>query len=118
MMSDAILHMNLNKLVASRAPNAGPHEKAWTYPRDGFERALQGFIMALGDYADAHRARYGTPIAQDYVLGEYWRDIARSVLGLLDGESGRFDCGTLDSSVRDLGKEAGFEADANWDVKG
>lgn len=73
-----------------------------------FEMPLKAFLRALADYADAHQARYESPIGEDYVLGEHWKQAARAFLGLLNGESGRFDCGTLDGCVRELARRAGF----------
>jgi hypothetical protein len=35
------------------------------------------------------------------VIGDAWEEIGRAILVLLNGETGRLDCGTLDAFIRD-----------------
>ena len=96
--------VNYERSSADRA-----HQQAYHSPRAGFESALVGFVNALGEYAAAHAKAYGSTIADDGVIGEEWQTIARGVLGLLNGERGRLDGGTIDGAIRDLARAAGFE---------
>lgn len=48
-------------------------------------------------------------IGEDYVLGPEWATIGRALLALLNGETGRLDCGTLDGIIRDTLRAEGTE---------
>jgi hypothetical protein len=87
------------------------HDAAMTRPRPGFELALVNFIGALQEYSDAHYETYKSHLADDYVIGDEWQTIAKSVIGLLTGEHGRLDGGSLDSRIRDIAERAGFTRD-------
>src|SRR5688572_7032241 len=87
------------------------HYAGWTNPSVP-GAAVVLVIRALAKYADAHRARYETPIGEDYVLGEYWSQIAKGALGLLNGElGGGLDAGTLDGMIRDMMAASGVDPD-------
>ncbi len=100
-------------LVPARVP--GPtkwrldHQAATRLPCPGFEGAVVDILKALAEYADAHRARYESEVGEDGVLGDHFEEIARGLLGLLNGETGRLDCGTLDGAIRKLCKAAKVE---------
>lgn len=68
-------------------------------------------LRALAVYADDHHLRYERPIAHDYVLGTDWRRALASVRGLLDGETGRLDCGDVDRAILAMFKAADFFGD-------
>lgn len=87
------------------------HVASWANPRPGFESAIVSGYRALSEFATAHLEAYGSKIGEDYVLGEHWRDMARALLGMLNGESGRLDCGTIDSAIRELAAAHGVELD-------
>ena len=89
------------------AANYSAHCAAAYSPRRGFETAIVKLVEALREYATAHFQAYESPIGDDGVLGEEWEQIARGTLGLLNGEAGRLDCGSVDRHVRDLASEAG-----------
>lgn len=78
------------------------HREALKSPAPGFETAIVGMLRALAQYADAHRQRYGGNIREDYVIGDSWQSLGRALLGLLDGETGRLDCGVLYGFVAGL----------------
>lgn len=86
------------------------HGIAYATPNRGHERALVHLVQGLHEYARAHCARYESDVGGDGVLGPAFLDIARGVIALLNGESGRLDCGTLDSEIRDLLARSGFPA--------
>lgn len=56
-------------------------------------------IKGWAKYAEDHRARFESPIGQDGVLGDYWESIGDALRGLLNGDCGRLDCGTLDGFI-------------------
>jgi len=83
------------------------HEAALAAP-EGPERPLVALWQAVGQYAEAYEARYGSPIGKDGVLGPNWLAILDGFVGLLNGESGRLDCGSLDHEARELARRHGF----------
>ena len=44
---------------------------------------------------------HGSPIGEDGVLGEYWAEWGKALRGLLNGDCGRLDCGSLDTVLVD-----------------
>jgi len=50
-------------------------------------------------YADWHKGRHQSKIGDDGVLGMEWARIGCALRGLLNGECGRLDCGTLDHVI-------------------
>ena len=75
------------------------HDSAVTTPR-GFERPVMVMLLGWADYAESHLKRYESPIGHDGVLGDEWEKIGQSLQGLLNGETGRLDCATLDAAIR------------------
>jgi hypothetical protein len=90
------------------------HENARMHPH-GFEIPLVKVLEALSGYALLHKERYGSLIGEDSVLGKQWLAMASAFLGLLNGETGQLDCGTLDSEIRSLARRNGF-SDAEADL--
>lgn len=78
------------------------HDEAMRNPQPGFEHAVVTLYRGLAEYADANQKRYGDKIGDDGVLGEYWHWLGEALIGLLNGETGRLDCGTLERQIRDL----------------
>lgn len=60
-------------------------------------------------YATEHQNRLGTSISEDYVLGPQWARLGKALHGLLDGETGDLNCGTLSTIIHDNIAEAGFD---------
>lgn len=87
------------------------HIQALDCPQ-GFEEPIVLISRALRLYAEQHAERYESPIGADYVLGDHWKDIARGLIGLLNGETGRLDCGTIDGAIRDLAGCNGMDLDS------
>lgn len=85
------------------------HWLAFQSPKRNSEAAIVGLMQAAANYADLHLASYGSKIGDDGVLGEHWADIVRGILGLLNGDCGRLDCGTLDGTLRDMLAAEGFD---------
>jgi hypothetical protein len=80
-------------------------------PMRAFEAGLLHMLCGLTEYAGAHVRQYGSPIAEDGVLGVAWRESLAGLRQLLNGELGRLDGGTLDRAILELYKAAGFEGD-------
>ena len=66
-------------------------------------------LSAWAGYARAHRERFESLIGEDYVLGPHWAEVGLGVRGLLNGETGRLDCGTLDAFILDTLSENGID---------
>lgn len=88
------------------------HNEAVTAPRFGFESALVAMLRGWAGYADAHRHAYDAPIGDDGVLGPEWAAMGQAMLGLLNGDLGRLDGGTLDGFIRNTLASNGAEVDA------
>jgi hypothetical protein len=94
---------------------ARQHDKAWAVPMHDQEGAIVRLVTALADYADDYAARFESPIGHDAVLGGGkghgmgWLEILKGTRGLLNGETGRLDCGTVDSMLVRMAQAAGYE---------
>jgi hypothetical protein len=62
-------------------------------------------------YADAVLHGYGSLIGKDAVLGPDWRGIGTGLRGLLNGDTGRLDCGTFDALLVNILRSQGFDPD-------
>jgi hypothetical protein len=112
----------MRTLTANRSmPNTGGwqdrHDAALRVPattgiRKPFETALVEMLKGWQKYALDHKERYdrGT-IGEDGILGPEWEAIGDALRGLLNGETGRLDCGTLDGFILDTMKENGIETE-------
>ena len=86
------------------------HRMAIVHPINQ-EGPMAGMIHSWLDYADRHKARFESGIGDDYVLGPQWAKIGAALLQMLNGDCGRFDCGTLDALIRGVLKDEGFATD-------
>jgi hypothetical protein len=87
------------------------HNAALRHP-DYKERPFLQMLTGWESYANQHRAQYDSPVGHDYVLGEEWLAIGKSLQGLLNGDLGnRLDMGTLDSRIRDVATRQGVDLD-------
>lgn len=89
------------------------HRNAWHSPFGSPERPVRDMIVGWLMYADQHRERFGSTIGEDGVLGADWAAIGSGLLGLLNGETGRFDCGTLDAIIGNALEAEGFDRQGN-----
>lgn len=85
------------------------HCAAWREPSSRAESAIVGMVNAAADYADQHEAKFETKIGDDGVLGPHWQAIVNGIRGLLDGECGRLDCGTVNSLLCEMLRREEFE---------
>lgn len=96
---------------ATRSAYLARHYEALTDPR-GDERALVHLRAGLLHYAVQHSDNFeGCQIGGDSFLGAAWLRLAKAYLELLNGPTGRLDCGTLDSEVRRWAQQYGFSAE-------
>jgi len=63
----------------------------------------------LASYADDYKNRYGSPVGDDGFLGEEWLKMWRGLRGLLNGDLGNLDGGTLDAALFAMARAAGFD---------
>src|SRR5689334_11744723 len=101
--------MKASMLANRTMPNTGgwqdrhdaavKHIALFQNPRHDFETAVVEMFKGWAKYAEDHKARYESPIGDDGVLGDYWESIGDALRGLLNGETGRLDCGTLDGFI-------------------
>lgn len=93
---------------------ARQHLEAWSAHRlqdsQRVKRPIVAMILACADYADAHEKRFESGIGEDGVLGLEWESMVKAVRGLLNGELGGLDGGTLDSLLCRMLEAEGFEA--------
>lgn len=107
---------HLNLIVKANAKDADKpwkrrHLAAWIAPpvqSTGNGHAVAALVKALSEYADTHHDIYKAPIGEDGVLGEHWAQIIRDVRGLLNGDCGELDCGTVDGILAAMLKNEGF----------
>jgi hypothetical protein len=85
------------------------HLKAWAVPWHDQEGSIVRLVEALASYADAHAARFEFTVGDDGFLGPAWLDILKGTRTLLNGETGRLDCGTVDSMLVRMAEAAGYE---------
>ncbi len=85
------------------------HHKALQAPR-GNEEPVVTLRSALIQYGVYYPERFvGCTLGGDSFLGAAWLQIAQGYLALLNGETGRLDCGTLDRELRDMARRFGFD---------
>jgi len=75
------------------------------------ESAMVLMVRGWCEYAQSHKDQFGSEIGDDRVLGDEWMAIGQAMLGLLNGDLGRLDGGTLDAIIRDNLNEQGFDPD-------
>jgi len=86
------------------------HHKAIQSPR-GIECAVVALRAGLLQYGLEYAESFeGCQLGGDAVLGDAWLEMARGYLALLNGPTGRLDCGTLDGEVRGWAERFGFNA--------
>ena len=84
---------------------------AVTQPKTAFEKALVEMLSGWLRYADAVQTSWDAGIGKDYVLGPNWAQIGDALRGLLNGDLGRMDGGTLDGVLCRTLEAEGFDPD-------
>jgi hypothetical protein len=75
------------------------------------ETPMVDMLRGWSEYARDHKARYEDVIGNDGVLGVEWEAVGDALRGLLNGETGRLDCGTLDGFILNTMKEHGIDTE-------
>lgn len=78
-------------------------------PKHDFEQAILRLADAVAWYVNAYLRDNESPF--DYVLGPYLGRVLGSIIGLLNGDVGRLDAGTVDSWCRDVAERIGWDMD-------
>lgn len=108
-------------LANRKHPNTGGwqnrHDTAWgqidvyvpgmTEPH-GIERSVVAMLKGWELYAKMHKRRFGSAIGDDGFLGPQWLATGKALRALLNGETGRLDCGTVDAFILDTITANGF----------
>lgn len=84
------------------------HQAALENPQ-GCEIPIVGLFQALDSYIDTYYKRYQQTVFEDGVLFEGVKEIANGLRILLNGETGRLDCGTLDARLGQILRTCGVE---------
>ena len=85
------------------------HAAAVAQPRQ-IERALLEMLDGWRRYVDAYADTFdGAKVGADGVLGGEWAAIGHALHGLLDGPTGRLDCGTVSTQIHTLLREQGVD---------
>jgi hypothetical protein len=107
----AIMAENVKVLDKSFRENAygARHVRAFNAP-NATERGIVSLILALADYADGYAATCGEGdgVGTDGYASPCFIELMHAARGLLSMETGRLDCGTLDSMLWAIGRAAGF----------
>ena len=88
---------------------ADRHDEAIKLSQLQFEQPVVAMLKGWEKYAKDHKARYESNIGDDGVLGDPWKEIGLGIRTLLNGETGRLDCGTLDAFILDTLNENGVD---------
>ena len=79
------------------------HLRACNDPQ-GVEMPLLAIVVGAQQYAEEYELELGCKIGDDFVLGPHWAEVLSNFIGLLNGPTGRLDCGILDTQARTLAK--------------
>jgi hypothetical protein len=84
------------------------HRLAMSAPRPGHEAAIVGMLNAWLAYEAVHLKAFESKLGEDYVLGPAWESMGKAIRDLLNGTTGRLDCGTIDGVICDHLRAQGF----------
>jgi hypothetical protein len=100
-------HAEIIRLMVARTAGSGDswatrHYAAWVTGRGGYwprvdVSPIPRLVDSLAAYADAYNRRYGARLGEDRILGKHWLNAVESVRGMLNGDCGALDCGTVDA---------------------
>ena len=88
------------------------HLRAIAAPKAAMEQALVEMLSGWLRYADAVGASWDSDIGSDQVLGPCWAQIGAGLRGLLNGDLGRLDGGTLDAMICGALQKERFDPEA------
>ena len=88
------------------------HVRAFNIPVNKAETGIVALVSGLASYCDAMK-EMGYKASEDYVLGVHVLDIAKGIHGLLNGDTGRLDCGVMSGLIDTILKNEGYEEGIN-----
>lgn len=93
--------------------NARTHNDAVANPH-GVEKAILGILTSIHDYCRSYRYRCDYQnVGDDSILGdEGIKPMLKAVQVLLNGPTGRLDCGTIDTVLFDIARENGIDLES------
>ena len=100
--------MGRNDTPRTAADKQRKHQWSWDHPYPGFEFSLRCMVEGAVTYAATYAMRYQVPISRDAILGDEWLKIVQGLIVLLDGDTGRYHCPTIDGLLRATAEQAGF----------
>lgn len=102
--------------ISKSEPYALHHNRAvdnglFIQPPTSMGSTVIQMVAAWDMYAKIHAKRYESKIGDDGVLGKEWQAIGEGLIGLLNGELGGLDAGTLDAFLRNTIRDNAVELD-------
>jgi hypothetical protein len=91
--------------------NKAIHEALSDYSESNRETGVVRMLVGWQEYARDHKTRFESAIGEDYILGVAWQEIGEALRTLLNGETGRLDCGTVDGFILDTMTENGIDTE-------
>jgi hypothetical protein len=92
------------------------HNEAIDRP-SGFEVPIVQMLNAWETYGVEHKKRQNSLIGEESVLGRWWSSVGSSILGLLHGERGNLDLGTLDAFITETMRKNGVPVDVDGEQR-
>jgi hypothetical protein len=75
------------------------------------EVALKQSIIGWALIGDTHEQMFESKMGDDGFLGPEWKKIGKGLRAQLNGQCGRFDCGTLDALICNIARACGVNLD-------
>lgn len=89
--------------------NAESHRRALHENLRGFSTPMKEMLSGWEAYAQKHKQRYFDLISVDATLGPEWLAIGKALKGLLDGDMGGLDCGSISQNILECMEENGVD---------
>ena len=116
-----------SRIVADRAYARNTDQTGWargnftaaTFPSTPYEIAIVALCEGIQRYVDAY-AQTNNPedSEMDYLTGDWVGNVIEGVRGMLNGDLGRLDGGTVDAWLLYVAEEIGYDCDASeWTGK-
>lgn len=108
-MKAALLAAQFHPTEGTRIPkwHYDQHNMAVSNPK-GIELGIVGMIAALEHYASEYRKETGVLVGEDGYTDTLFLDILNGIKGLLNCETGRLDCGKIDTYLTNLAGQNGI----------
>lgn len=93
------------------------HYQAWLQqdladtPIQRREVCIRKMIVGWAQLGESHQDMYGAPIGQDAYCCEHFAQMGHALRDMLNGETGAYDCGTLDRLIVMIANVCGVDLD-------